>query len=147
MDRDADLSANNALKEAARRRAVPVELIAVAPVCSWCGDRATIKEIGHCAGEGGVNDGVDLAPFIQPALGESTDASALAWGEAVADRDLSRHNAIVADEKKSLLADPTGFEPAISSVTGWHVGPLHHGSATGLRSLPEGVGSDYGIRS
>ena len=26
------------------------------------------------------------------------------------------------------LADPTGFEPAISSVTGWHVGPLHHGS-------------------
>ncbi len=27
------------------------------------------------------------------------------------------------------LADPTGFEPAISSVTGWHVGPLHHGSA------------------
>lgn len=27
------------------------------------------------------------------------------------------------------VADPTGFEPAISSVTGWHVGPLHHGSA------------------
>jgi threonine aldolase len=27
------------------------------------------------------------------------------------------------------MADPTGFEPAISSVTGWHVGPLHHGSA------------------
>ena len=27
------------------------------------------------------------------------------------------------------LADPTGFEPAISSVTGWHVWPLHHGSA------------------
>jgi threonine aldolase len=26
------------------------------------------------------------------------------------------------------LADPTGFEPAISSVTGWHVWPLHHGS-------------------
>ncbi len=26
------------------------------------------------------------------------------------------------------MADPTGFEPAISSVTGWHVGPLHHGS-------------------
>ena len=26
------------------------------------------------------------------------------------------------------LADPTGFEPAISSVTGWHVRPLHHGS-------------------
>src|SRR3954466_8421674 len=27
------------------------------------------------------------------------------------------------------MADPTGFEPAISSVTGWHVGPLHHGSS------------------
>jgi hypothetical protein len=29
------------------------------------------------------------------------------------------------------MADPTGFEPAISSVTGWHVGPLHHGSSAG----------------
>ena len=27
------------------------------------------------------------------------------------------------------LAGPTGFEPAISSVTGWHVWPLHHGPA------------------
>lgn len=27
------------------------------------------------------------------------------------------------------MAGPTGFEPAISSVTGWHVGPLHHGPA------------------
>ncbi len=26
-----------------------------------------------------------------------------------------------------LKAHPTGFEPAISSVTGKHVGPLHHG--------------------
>ena len=31
----------------------------------------------------------------------------------------------------SMMADPTGFEPAISSVTGWHVGPLHHGSSCG----------------
>ena len=30
------------------------------------------------------------------------------------------------------MADPTGFEPAISSVTGWHVGPLHHGSAAAV---------------
>ena len=30
-----------------------------------------------------------------------------------------------------VMADPTGFEPAISSVTGWHVGPLHHGSSCG----------------
>jgi hypothetical protein len=27
------------------------------------------------------------------------------------------------------MAGPTGFEPAISSVTGWHVRPLHHGPA------------------
>jgi hypothetical protein len=27
------------------------------------------------------------------------------------------------------VAGPTGFEPAISSVTGWHVWPLHHGPA------------------
>ena len=26
------------------------------------------------------------------------------------------------------LATPTGFEPAISTVTGWHVKPLHHGA-------------------
>ena len=36
------------------------------------------------------------------------------------------------------MADPTGFEPAISSVTGWHVGPLHHGSATGGGSYQGG---------
>jgi hypothetical protein len=30
---------------------------------------------------------------------------------------------------RSAVAGPTGFEPAISSVTGWHVGPLHHGPA------------------
>ena len=38
------------------------------------------------------------------------------------------------------LADPTGFEPAISSVTGWHVGPLHHGSVRrGRRIAPDVV--------
>ncbi len=36
--------------------------------------------------------------------------------------------------QNGMLADPTGFEPAISSVTGWHVGPLHHGSAEGQDS-------------
>jgi hypothetical protein len=30
------------------------------------------------------------------------------------------------------LADPTGFEPAISALTGPHVWPLHHGSSCGL---------------
>src|SRR5947208_4343060 len=37
----------------------------------------------------------------------------------------------------SFMADPTGFEPAISSVTGWHVGPLHHGSERRTRRIPE----------
>ncbi len=27
------------------------------------------------------------------------------------------------------LATPTGFEPAISALTGLHVKPLHHGAA------------------
>ena len=26
------------------------------------------------------------------------------------------------------MATPKGFEPSISTVTGWHVGPLHHGA-------------------
>ena len=37
--------------------------------------------------------------------------------------------------KCGVMADPTGFEPAISSVTGWHVGPLHHGSSCGEAGL------------
>jgi threonine aldolase len=41
------------------------------------------------------------------------------------------------------MADPTGFEPAISSVTGWHVGPLHHGSARPGESTPTGPLSRY----
>ncbi len=32
------------------------------------------------------------------------------------------------DRLSCLLADPTGFEPALSALTGPHVGPLHHGS-------------------
>jgi hypothetical protein len=28
-----------------------------------------------------------------------------------------------------LVATPIGFEPTISTVTGWHVRPLHHGAA------------------
>jgi hypothetical protein len=27
-----------------------------------------------------------------------------------------------------VLATPRGFEPLISTVTGWHVKPLHHGA-------------------
>ena len=43
----------------------------------------------------------------------------------------------------SSMADPTGFEPAISSVTGWHVGPLHHGSAASAEdSRPDNACQD-----
>ena len=39
----------------------------------------------------------------------------------------------------SKMADPTGFEPAISSVTGWHVGPLHHGSAASRKDSTSSI--------
>jgi hypothetical protein len=29
------------------------------------------------------------------------------------------------------MATPGGFEPPISTVTGWHVRPLHHGAVVG----------------
>lgn len=35
------------------------------------------------------------------------------------------------------MAGPTGFEPAISSVTGRHVRPLHHGPAYNQDILPD----------
>ncbi len=40
------------------------------------------------------------------------------------------------------MAGPTGFEPAISSVTGWHVWPLHHGPAGVTRwpRIAQGLG-------
>ena len=41
------------------------------------------------------------------------------------------------------MADPTGFEPAISSVTGWHVWPLHHGSAERVARI---AGAGSGVR-
>jgi hypothetical protein len=34
------------------------------------------------------------------------------------------------------LATPRGFEPLISTVTGWHVRPLHHGADYPLTGLP-----------
>ena len=36
-------------------------------------------------------------------------------------------------------ATPGGFEPPVSTVTGWHVRPLHHGASSikhGLSSQP-----------
>jgi len=35
-------------------------------------------------------------------------------------------------DKGVAVADPTGFEPAISSVTGTYVRPLHHGSRNAI---------------
>ena len=44
------------------------------------------------------------------------------------------------------MAEPTGFEPAISCVTGRHVRPLHHGSAwwtmTGSNRRPSACKAD-----
>ncbi len=31
-------------------------------------------------------------------------------------------------QRKAAMATPGGFEPPISTVTGWHVRPLHHGA-------------------
>jgi hypothetical protein len=42
---------------------------------------------------------------------------------------------------KLLEADPTGFEPAISALTGPHVRPLHHGSTCGLKFTIRPLGS------
>ncbi len=42
------------------------------------------------------------------------------------------------------LATPTGSEPAISTVTGWHVRPLHHGATRTVQPrLPRGSASFY----
>ena len=47
----------------------------------------------------------------------------------------------------SKLADPTGFEPAISSVTGWHVGPLHHGSAASRKDSTSPIRTTLALRT
>ena len=42
---------------------------------------------------------------------------------------------ILSERMPSLLADPSGFEPPISSVTGKRVRPLHHGSINSLLTV------------
>ncbi len=42
-------------------------------------------------------------------------------------------------------ADPTGFEPAISALTGPHVWPLHHGSMRAVVYYTTYVASSYMI--
>jgi hypothetical protein len=37
-----------------------------------------------------------------------------------------------AGAKIDWLATPGGFEPPISTVTGWHVRPLHHGATLAM---------------
>ena len=53
------------------------------------------------------------------------------WPRTSADRGTPRPGGRTGRREMRKMADPTGFEPAISSVTGWHVGPLHHGSSCG----------------
>ena len=40
-------------------------------------------------------------------------------------------------QEKVCLATPTGFEPAISALTGQCVKPLHHGAASHLSVIPD----------
>ena len=42
-------------------------------------------------------------------------------------RDMEGRPGIV-QVQNNEVATPAGFEPAISTVTGWHVRPLHHGA-------------------
>ena len=48
------------------------------------------------------------------------------------------------------MAEPTGFEPAISCVTGRHVGPLHHGSTVSSKLVISEIiklrGQDLNLR-
>ena len=77
---------------------------------------------------------------IGPSSGYARVGAQISRGEA----DIDPRNAI---QRARTVAGPTGFEPAISSVTGWHVGPLHHGPAavtvaehsTGTRGLQAGL--------
>ena len=69
-------------------------------------------------------------------LGQSSDPPLFGVGSGLAERlgvllALSPPPGSLGSSGKtgSAMAGPTGFEPAISSVTGWHVGPLHHGPA------------------
>ncbi len=41
---------------------------------------------------------------------------------------------ILREPKPRMVATPTGFEPAISGLTGRYVKPLHHGAADGERT-------------
>jgi hypothetical protein len=58
---------------------------------------AAIEEVGDRAGEGGVDDGVDLISLVHATLRESPYARSLAGGESIVDRDLARHESIVRD--------------------------------------------------
>ena len=74
---------------------MPVESIAVAPVRRGGGVRATIKEVGDRAGEGGVDDGVDLVSFVHATLRESPYARPFTGRETIGNGDLTRHAVIV----------------------------------------------------
>ena len=93
-------------------------------------------------------------------LGHGTQATGGELGATVASRggghrrnglaergDAPSGRADGAQGECELMADPTGFEPAISSVTGWHVGPLHHGSAASAEDNSTGCPCQKPVRA
>ncbi len=62
-------------------------------------------------------------------LAEFLSSVARAWNEA----NHEQRNRLEGDSRRVLQhkgeeTTPRGFEPLISTVTGWHVKPLHHGA-------------------
>jgi hypothetical protein len=81
------------------------------------GDGRAIDPSGAVVG--GVDD-----PQAEPIRATAAKMTSRVLTDRVMAVDLTENESA----EGTKLADPTGFEPAISSVTGWHVGPLHHGS-------------------
>jgi hypothetical protein len=77
-----------------------------------------------------------LLTTLRQTVGQATDYERRLFFGSVLDEVYLEQKEIVATQPKpayyDLLrmspADPTGFEPAISALTGPHVRPLHHGS-------------------
>ncbi len=99
---------------------------------SWpCASRRPRRSRTSRRGRPHQGDDQDLRPQFGAArvgrsVAHSGSSSPLSAGTATS----------LTDRRSRDLADPTGFEPAISSVTGWHVRPLHHGSC-GIGTVAE----------
>ena len=55
--------------------------------------------------------------------------TALYRGAVTRDQPLAVALELASAKRGVYLATPSGFEPPISTVTGWRVGPLHYGAA------------------